>query len=38
MRLASVVYNQVDYGIALPIIPRITVQPIVSVLGTYSDL
>ena len=26
--LPSLVYNQLDYGIAFPIIPRITVQPL----------
>ena len=26
--LSSLVYNQLDYGIAFPIVPRITIQPL----------
>lgn len=36
--LSSLVDNQLDYEIAFPIIPRVTVQPIVSVFGTYNYL
>lgn len=38
MCLPSLVYKQLDYRIAFPIIPRITVQPTVSVMETHDYL